>query len=581
MDLMILIPRISDGATALQSALVERNVGVSKRRRDSLARYRRRVAPLKIINWGCGGTWSLDDFNLIGVGSGMTIMNQRTDRATNKLEAFRRWYELSSTNRGVIPIPGFTASRRIAQRWTTEGHRVYCRTELRGNSGRDIVIASTPEEVVDAPLYTKEVVKRHEFRIHVFNGVVIDGVRKAFRPSIPQEERNRDIMNHAAGTIFVRSGNALEAAKNNEVMLNDCVRAVGAVGLNFGAVDVMTDSDGNHYIIEVNTAPGLEGTTLTRYADAITNWVNEETITPWNEQPNINNQERESEMQVQVNTNNTTSTLTTGQLYTVEQREGDRYQLRNDNGRLQWYTDRGQLDVRETTTPSAPSAPQPQLQALTTRDDIVAAGNETSVNRVVALPDGSLVNPGGRVEVTSTINSLQQGRQTVHEIRCGISSSGLAIFLGFMIDGEVKRYRLEGDRFTNGSLSSVQVTQSTETPQAPQVLHDSRGNQLSVGDQVVVTSSAGGHGLSAGLRVTIGSVNVQRNLLNVTITGRSNRVNINPSRVRKLTTNEIQAMDRERVAIRETTTITIGSTEYRVRVARLADIHNHLRQFSV
>ena len=46
------------------------------------------------------------------------------------------------------------------------------------------------------------------------------------------------------------------------------VNAVKALGLDFGAVDIIyNEKENQYYVLEVNTAPGLEGTTLIKYAE--------------------------------------------------------------------------------------------------------------------------------------------------------------------------------------------------------------------------------------------------------------------------------------------------------------------------
>lgn len=46
-------------------------------------------------------------------------------------------------------------------------------------------------------------------------------------------------------------------------------KAVKALGLDFGAVDIGVKPNGDLVVFEVNTAPGLEGNTINKYADAI------------------------------------------------------------------------------------------------------------------------------------------------------------------------------------------------------------------------------------------------------------------------------------------------------------------------
>lgn len=52
-------------------------------------------------------------------------------------------------------------------------------------------------------------------------------------------------------------------------------RAVDAMGLDFGAVDILAGKDGRLYVLEVNTAPGVQGARqgVRRLADKIAKWV--------------------------------------------------------------------------------------------------------------------------------------------------------------------------------------------------------------------------------------------------------------------------------------------------------------------
>ena len=182
------------------------------------------------------------------------------DNAQNKLAAF---YKLQEAG---IPVPKFTNSREEAKAFFTQRRSVvFCRTLLRAHGGRGIVIARSPEELVPAPLYTKYFPKRFEYRIHVFKGEVIDAAQKRLvRAERREEERNQLVRNLENGWIYAREGlNIPQALKDA------CIKSCQVLNLDFGAVDCAVAEDGSFAIFEVNTAPGLEGTTLQSYASAI------------------------------------------------------------------------------------------------------------------------------------------------------------------------------------------------------------------------------------------------------------------------------------------------------------------------
>ena len=166
-----------------------------------------------------------------------------------------------------VPQPDFTEDREVARGWAEEGCTVVCRKLLRGSQGRGIVLATTPNEVCKAPLYTKYVKKAVEYRIHVAFGKVIDAQQKKRRLEVPDEEVNWQIRNAHNGWVFTRE----------DVVVLDCVRdaaiaAVTSLGLDFGAVDIGYNAHQTACVVyEVNTAPGLEGQTLDSYYQAFLN----------------------------------------------------------------------------------------------------------------------------------------------------------------------------------------------------------------------------------------------------------------------------------------------------------------------
>lgn len=162
-----------------------------------------------------------------------------------------------------VPHVPYTASKETAQKWLEKGFKVLART-TGGQAGSGITVVEPGDEIPDRPLYTAYIKKRKEFRVHVFDGQVIDVQEK--RKKIG-EEANPLIRNHENGWVFCH-----EDIVEPDGLRDAAIRAVGALGLLFGAVDVIWNEKKNQcWVLEVNSAPGLTPTTAEKYADAIYN----------------------------------------------------------------------------------------------------------------------------------------------------------------------------------------------------------------------------------------------------------------------------------------------------------------------
>ena len=180
---------------------------------------------------------------------------------TDKLTQFRRFHDQG------VSSPDFTADMAVARQWLADGSAVVCRTLLRGSEGRGIVVAETADQLVAAPLYTRYVKKKKEFRVHVFNGQVIDVQEKRKRRDF-SDNRDTRIRNVANGYVFCRDG-----IVEPEGLRDLAVAATAVLRYSMGAVDIAYNEHGNRcYVLEVNATPGMEGTTLEKYSDAIINW---------------------------------------------------------------------------------------------------------------------------------------------------------------------------------------------------------------------------------------------------------------------------------------------------------------------
>lgn len=204
-----------------------------------------------VINWGCSQV-SPEVLKC-------EILNHPTkvNIASDKLQFM--W----AIDEADVKIPEWTTNKETATMYIQDGGTVVCRAILNGHSGAGIVLAKTIPELVDAPLYVKYIPKKDEYRVHVGLGgvLIIDVQKKAKRANVPPNEVNYQIRNHANGFIYMREG--IDPPEKVLTNAKECVRILG---LNFGAVDVIWNERRQEaYVLEVNTAPGLAGTTLDKY----------------------------------------------------------------------------------------------------------------------------------------------------------------------------------------------------------------------------------------------------------------------------------------------------------------------------
>lgn len=183
---------------------------------------------------------------------------------SNKLNFFK-----ALSGKGVT-IPDWTDDYDQAIKWVTDGHVVCARTVLSGHSATGLVLMDkdNPKSFVKAPLYTKYVPKKDEYRVHVVAGKVIDVQRKALRNGWLEEhggDVNYKVRNLANGFVYVRQ----DVVAPKQVM-EEAVKAAEIVKLDFGAVDVVFNAKKDAaYVLEINTAPGLEGASVENYAKAL------------------------------------------------------------------------------------------------------------------------------------------------------------------------------------------------------------------------------------------------------------------------------------------------------------------------
>jgi hypothetical protein len=118
---------------------------------------------------------------------------------------------------------------------------------------------------LEADFYVKKEAINEEWRVHVFRSAK-DNMRvlRTAKKVQNRPDAHPWVRSHRLGWKLSYVGGISDAGKQ---IARDAVRALH---LDFGAVDIAFRNDGTPpFVLEVNTCPGLEGGTLTMYAENI------------------------------------------------------------------------------------------------------------------------------------------------------------------------------------------------------------------------------------------------------------------------------------------------------------------------
>lgn len=220
-----------------------------------------RVHAKAIINWGCSG--------LHGATATQVINDPHcVQLAANKL------FCLNTMKADKIPTLEYTKKREEALEWNQKSS-IIAHIDVHGHSGSGLKRLEPKTALAEFPycdLYTKYFAKDKELRVLcIRHGDTFDTMFLEKKRILPERyaefglagKPDWFIRTHANGWIFSREAEVLpgttELAK----------RAMHAIGLHFGAVDILAKPMGGAggtawdcRVGEVNTAPGLEGQTL-------------------------------------------------------------------------------------------------------------------------------------------------------------------------------------------------------------------------------------------------------------------------------------------------------------------------------
>lgn len=205
------------------------------------------------VNWGADNCPS---------GSRVLNTSVQLSRTRNKLLFFQ-------LVKDSCRVPDFATNSSDAKQWLRDGGTVVCRRTLTGHSGQGIVMASRSEDVVQAPLFTRYIKKESEWRLHFFQGgdAPFFIQKKVQRKTDTSTEPNYQVRNLAGGWVYAHGREFVSDVPAD--VLAQGLAAFRRSGMDFGAFDlVYNQKQKQAYVLEVNSACGLEGATVGAYVAA-------------------------------------------------------------------------------------------------------------------------------------------------------------------------------------------------------------------------------------------------------------------------------------------------------------------------
>lgn len=174
-------------------------------------------------------------------------------------------YQYNWFTQNSIEALAYTTSHQEACAWVANGSIVVCRALTRSSAGKGITIVEAPGPVPVVPVYTIYRKKKKEFRVHIFKDQVVQVLEKRRKADWTGDKSDAKVRNLANGYVFCSSG----------VVEPDGLRALALAASkvttsDFKGVDIGYNEKLNElFVIEVNSAPGIEGSNVQRYVEVI------------------------------------------------------------------------------------------------------------------------------------------------------------------------------------------------------------------------------------------------------------------------------------------------------------------------
>jgi hypothetical protein len=210
---------------------------------DSKTTLRRHNAPF--INWG-----SIRLPEIIQEKDAAGILNYDIREAASKRKTF------DALSRVGIRIPRWDTDGNALHKTLVKDGRSYMLARRDGLSkGAGIkIISLVDDKIPQADFYVEKLSCQREFRAHVWGGKVICLQAKMVPPGCDNFIHNFENGCRYTTQMLERW---LTDKKEMDNINSTAIKSVKALGLHFGAVDLLLNKRGYLYVLEVNTAPGL------------------------------------------------------------------------------------------------------------------------------------------------------------------------------------------------------------------------------------------------------------------------------------------------------------------------------------
>jgi len=252
-----------------------------------------------VIGWGCK---LKKDYKFPGI---KKMLNHPNKIRTNR-DKFGAMVVLT---KATVPVAPYVKTNKTVAFINKHGFPVIGRRNYH-QGGKHFWLIMNPEDlkaaVTDGAQYIQRYINiKDEYRAHVAFGTVLYVAKKVTQnnPSkawkkqriekieqkfdikfddLPEEQKKLlgdaiDLLSkeHTTSDRIIRSNKrgwkfkGVAPTKVPDDIKKVSLAAVKALGLDFGAVDLVLDLEGNPYILEVNSAPGLEGTAFEKWTEAL------------------------------------------------------------------------------------------------------------------------------------------------------------------------------------------------------------------------------------------------------------------------------------------------------------------------